>query len=67
MDKKGYTVKIKGGNSSRKDFFCSLCTKITGTIDDDCLAEYGFCKECYVMNVEDRKVPLIDISKFKQK
>jgi len=66
-DKKNYSVKIKGGNSARKSFFCPLCTKITGTIDDECLTEYGFCKECYVMNVEDRNVPLVDLSKFKQK
>ena len=65
---KGYTVKIKGGQPSlRRDYFCPICTKITGTIDDNCLQEYGFCKECYVMNVEDREVPLIDITKFKKK
>lgn len=43
--------------------FCPYeqCRRITGTIDDECLLEFGICKTCYVEFVEDRKVPLIDV------
>ena len=45
--------------------FCPHCQKICGTIDDDILKEYGFCKECYVMHVEERKTPTIDLDKYR--
>jgi hypothetical protein len=46
--------------------FCPCCEKITGTFDDKFLGEWGICGECYVMNIENRKVPLIDVSKYKK-
>ena len=66
--KGGYWVKqdAKARHRHKVDFFCPHCRKITGTIDDQCLREYGFCKECYVMHVEERKVPTIDLEKYKK-
>ena len=44
-------------------FFCpnEKCQRITGTIDDDCMIEFGICKKCYIELVEGRKNPLIDV------
>ena len=58
--------KNKGSNPNKLPFFCPACSKITGTIDDECLLEYGFCKECYVMYVESRKEPVIDIEYYRE-
>lgn len=43
--------------------FCPYesCKRITGTIDDECMIQYGVCKKCYVEFIESRKQPLIDI------
>lgn len=49
-----------------KEFFCPHCRRPTGTIDDDYLHEYGICSVCYVMHVESRKTPTIDLSKYKK-
>jgi hypothetical protein len=63
----GFWVKDSGArHKHRKEFFCPHCRKPTGTIDDDCLQEYGFCKECYVMHVESRQTPTIDLAKYKK-
>lgn len=60
-------LKNKGGNSNRLPIFCphKECSRITGTVDDKYLVEYGFCSICYVQYVEGRKVPLIDLEKYK--
>jgi hypothetical protein len=67
---KKYNFKIieknKGGNKNKIPFFCPHCKKITGTIDDKTLLEFGFCKECYVLYVELRDKPIIDIEYYKQ-
>jgi hypothetical protein len=63
----GYWAKKKGKQHKHKlAFFCPVpeCRRITGTIDDECLLKYGFCKTCYVMYVEDRLVPAIDLTKY---
>ena len=62
-----YWVVVKDKKASHKhklSFFCPHCTRITGTIDDKYLEEYGFCAECYVMHVEGRKNPTIDLKKY---
>jgi len=64
----GFWTKQKGPSHSHKlDFFCPHCKRITGTIDDKYLEEYGFCAECYVMYVDERSKPAIDLSKYKKK
>jgi len=77
-ERKGYTWKqisnggfwVKDSNGARHshtlDFFCPHCFRITGTIDDKYLESIGICAECYVMYVEDRKEPAIDLSKYKK-
>jgi hypothetical protein len=66
-DGTGFWQKTTGPAHLHKlDFFCPHCRRITSTLDDDCLLEYGFCKTCYVMHVEDRKTPTIDLTKYKK-
>ena len=43
------------------------CKRITGTIDDKYLREYGICAECYVALVEDRDKPLIDVEFYRKR
>jgi hypothetical protein len=56
-----------GRHNHKLNFFCpnKECNRITGTIDDKYLLEYGVCSKCYVMFIEGRKVPLIDIEYYK--
>lgn len=68
--KDGYWSKIHGERHSHKTpMFCpnESCKRITGTIDDDCMHEHGICKECYVMLVENRQKPLIDVEFYKKR
>jgi hypothetical protein len=63
----GFWKKIKGNAHRHKlDIFCPHCDKITGTIDDKCLGEYGICSECFVLYVEHRQIPAIDLSKYRK-
>lgn len=62
----GYWSTQKGENVKKLDFFCPHCNRITGTIDDESLREYGICRICIVMYVEDRKTPAIDLAKYKK-
>jgi len=65
--KDGYRSRAVGdGHKHKLSFFCPHCDRITSTIDDETLLEYGFCKTCYVMHVEERKVPTIDLVKYKK-
>lgn len=67
----GYWVKAKSENkhAHKTSIFCPYedCRRITGTIDDKHLKEYGICSKCYVMYVEDRENPLIDVEEYKKK
>lgn len=67
----GYHQKIgtEARHKHQLSFFCpnEKCKKITGTIDDKYLQEYGVCAECYVMYIENREKPAIDLSKYKKK
>jgi hypothetical protein len=61
-----YKIKKKGvAHKTKLSFFCPHCQRITGTIDDAVLREYGFCKTCFVMYVEDRSTPAIDLEKYR--
>jgi hypothetical protein len=59
-------VEKEGEHKHKLDFFCPHCKRPTGTICDKYLQEYGICSVCYVMYVEERKVPAIDLSKYKK-
>ena len=62
-----HKVEKKGSRHSHTlDYFCPHCERITGTIDDKYLRTLGICAECYVMHVEDREKPTIDLSKYKK-
>ena len=66
----GYWTKVKGESHSHKlQFFCPYesCRRPTGTIDDKYLLEFGICSLCYVMYVENRSIPTIDLEKYKPK
>lgn len=64
--KNGYWSKNKSENRTKlyKEFFCPHCKRPTGTIDDKFLETIGICAECYVLYVEARKVPTVDLSKY---
>lgn len=62
----GYWTSSKGINNTKLDFFCPHCLRITGTIDDETLTELGICRTCYVMHVEDRQIPTIDLTHYKK-
>lgn len=67
----GYWVKIDdfSRHSHKLPLFCPReeCKKITSTIDDNYLKEYGVCSECYIKLVENRQKPLIDIEFYKKR
>lgn len=67
----GYWVKMKqnGRHKTKLPLFCPNedCGRPTGTIDDRSLLENGFCQMCYVMYVEGRKKPIIDMEKFRKR
>ena len=66
----GFWVKqSKRANLNKLPFFCpnEECKRPTSTIDDEYMMEYGICKTCYVMNVEDRQTPLINVDFYKNR
>ncbi len=64
----GYTFKEKSNARSalKMPLFCPYeeCRRPTNTIDDGYILEYGVCGNCYVMYIEDRKQPLIDVELY---
>jgi len=70
-DDKGYWVKIKkdGRLIHKVPLFCPVekCRRITSTIDDPYLEKYGVCHKCYIMYVDKRKEPLIDLEYYKKR
>jgi len=65
--KNGYWSRVVGkSHTHKKSFFCPHCRRPTGTIDDKYLLDIGICAKCYVMYVEERKVPAIDLAKYKK-
>lgn len=67
----GYVVKVKntGRHDAKMPLFCphELCRRITSTLDDPYIKEYGVCKNCYVMYIDERKTPAIDVAKYAQR
>lgn len=66
----GYWSKqSKRVNSSKLPFFCpnEECKKPTSNLDDEYMRNYGICQTCYVMNVEDRVNPLLDVEFYKNR
>lgn len=67
----GYSVKSKSGGrvTGKLPFFCPReeCGRITDTMDDPFLKQYGVCADCYIGLVEDRKKPLIDVAMYKKR
>lgn len=64
----GYWIKNdqEARHSHKLDLFCAHCGRITGTIDDKYLKEWGFCSKCFTLYVEGRKEPIIDVEKYKK-
>ena len=71
QQKEGYKVITKADARSviKKPFFCPVetCKRITSNLDDPYLLENGCCKTCYIMLVEDRQKPLIDVEYYKKR
>ena len=64
----GFWTKMRGERHSYKNpIFCPNCKKISGTIDNSFFQDFGVCQECYVMNVENREKPLIDIEMMRER
>jgi hypothetical protein len=64
----GYWVRMRGERHSyKRPIFCPLCQKISATLDDKYFEQYGICMECYIMNVENRENPLIDVKYFRER
>ena len=66
----GYWSKISGPKHSHKlPFFCPYeeCKKPTGTIDNECMLNYGICRTCFVLFVENRQNPLIDVDFYRKR
>ncbi len=69
--KDGYKLKQKdnGRLAHKLPFFCpnESCRRITSTLDDPYMLEYGICYNCYVLLVEGRQKPLIDVSVYQKR
>lgn len=69
--KKGYRTIMKsdGKHLYKRPFFCPYekCGTITSNLDDESIQNYGVCRLCCIMLIEDRKVPLIDIEFYKER
>jgi len=65
----GFWRKISGKEHKHKlSFFCphEKCGRPTGTLDDPYLEKYGVCRLCFTLYIDERKEPLIDLSKYKK-
>ena len=66
----GYWSKLRGSRHDHSHpIFCpnEKCKKISGTVDNKYFEEYGVCYECYIMNIENRKTPLIDVEFYQKR
>lgn len=59
----------KAKHSHKVPMFCPYeeCRKITGTVDDEYMLKYGICRTCYVLYVEEREKPLIDVQIYRKR
>jgi hypothetical protein len=67
----GFVVKSRPGGrvAGKLPFYCPRdeCRRITDSLDDSYLKEYGVCAKCYIELVEDRKTPLIDVKAYRKR
>ena len=65
----GFWSQVKGGakHSHKLPLFCPHCRRITGTIDDSKMEEYGVCSKCYVLHIEARDEPTIDVAYYQER
>jgi len=70
-DSGGFWVKEDSvaRHTHKLPFFCPYekCRRITGTLDDKYMLEYGVCMNCYNLYIQGRKKPLIDIEYYKKR
>jgi len=65
-DGTGFWSKVRGNSHKHKrDLFCAHCGKPTGEVDNQYLEDYGFCWECFTLNVDSRNVPTINIEYYR--
>lgn len=68
-DRDGYKFKAKteGKSLEKLPFLCphEKCGRITDSVDDSFLRQYGVCAVCYIDYVEMRQTPLIDVEYYK--
>jgi len=64
-----HIVDLDAKHNFKLPFFCPHedCKRPTGTLDDQYLLQYGLCRTCYVMLVEDRKQPLVDVDVYRKR
>lgn len=72
INKKGYTVKVKKNSvqsNLKLPIFCPVetCRKISSNLDDIYFETFGFCSECFILHVENRVVPTIDVQFYKDR
>ena len=70
--KRGFKVKIKRNSYSsvlKVPLFCPReeCRQITSNLDDFYLREMGICQSCFILLVENRVTPLIDVMFYKNR
>lgn len=66
----GYWSKNTGPHHSHKlSVYCPYekCRKITGTVDNEHLLNFGVCRECHTMYIADRKTPIIDVEFYQKR
>jgi hypothetical protein len=67
----GYVFKSRteGRTHHKLPFNCPReeCRRLTDTMDDPYLRQYGICSNCYITLVEARKVPLIDVDMYRKR
>jgi len=72
IQRDGYKVKIRGKSARsniKHPFFCPHddCKRPTSNLDDEYMEKYGVCKTCFIMYIEDRVKPLIDIEFYQKR
>lgn len=61
-----YKERNSGRSKSKTPLFCPYekCGRVTNTVDDQYILEYGVCANCYVLYIEARQSPLIDVKQY---
>lgn len=70
-NRKGYKIKIKktGRSKLKMPIYCpnESCKMITSNLDDPYLEKYGICWNCWIMYVENKKEPLLNVEYYKKR